>query len=274
MKISQKGFSLVELIIISPIIIFSIGYTMGFLIDLYLNTNEMVTKLNLKSDAQNLLYRMQDDLFFASEFAGAMPTDTADNYQKNDNDGSTNWSTGLATAMNWQVDNGAIAVGSHALLISNEPATDKKPTDLTRQLIYKIPTAGGGCGIGYFDYPLLLDTSVYYAEKLADGTARLYRRVATQSAPNGTCPKDGSGNDLVSYQRTTYPNCCGAAASPKDSLVSSKLYRVEVTLYNKDDTAATTFTEATKARIKVTLRDTVNAKPVYESSELTLKKAN
>lgn len=270
MRLSRKGFTLVELVVISPIIIFAIGYTMGFLVDLYINTNELVAKLNLKSDAQNILYRIQDDLFYAKEFADQLPVNSTDSDEKNDAPAPTSWSDDLTSGL-IDLQKGSKDPGSYAFLIATYPATDKPRGESERKLIYTIPTEGGICGeSGYLGFDFLLDSSVYYFRKMNDNTARVYRRIVNQTAPYGTCPDNDP--DLVSYQQTTFnPD---SASNPKDSLVADKVNRVEVTLFDDSDNVVDDYSLATKAKLKITLEGLVNGETFTESNEVTMKRAN
>lgn len=263
MKFSRSGFTLVELVVISPIIIFSIGYTMAFLVDLYINTNELVAKLNLKSDTQNVLYRIQDDLFFASEFQDVIPEDI-DSEELNDTDPNTDW---VVPEADYIWDSGSVS-GNYAVLVSSLLATDKPSGESDRQLVYIKPD-GVDCGSsGYASFEILRDYAVYYIQKNeGDSNGKLYRRVVNGVSEFGNCP-DGTSSWRVA---THNPN---GSTTPKDTILCDGVSSLQVTLYDNNDEITSVFDQATKAKIKVTLKDTVNGEDIEASSEVIIRKAN
>ena len=158
---SPRGFTLVEVLIISPIVILFIGAFIGLLVTL---TGEslLVRERNVTLyDTQAALDEIENSASQATSFLQTTSGINIASPQGKDN-----------TAAAWTNTNGA---GNPDTLIIRAAATTKNPTDPTRSLIYL------GTGACDSKNPLYTYLTIYFVDDDPDsaGTKALFRRTIT-----------------------------------------------------------------------------------------------
>lgn len=113
----SSGFTLIEMLIIAPLVVILIGTFVGIMMNMV--SDALVTRdQNLMAyDTQTALNNIEQDAFLSTQFyatSGALP-----NFQGSDNDFS-----------------GTAAFGSSNSLVMSTFTTTKNPSDTSRQLVY------------------------------------------------------------------------------------------------------------------------------------------
>lgn len=235
---SSDGFTLVEVLVIAPIMILTIIVLMSFLFNQYGQLTQEGAQLRLTTDAQLITLTMQDDVFFASAFANELNSNLVDPYAPS---GGWTYTTTPPT------------------IIISAPAMTANHRDPDRQPVY-INTEG--CDPDVISQNGVLDNNIIY---FAEGT-NLYRRIVSAPSTMATCG--------VSFLKQTCPTTNATDTCPEDTLLTDKLSEFSVQYYDYDNTEVTIPEQAQRVKVSVTLKDRAFAEDVYGSSTITLKKLN
>jgi type II secretory pathway pseudopilin PulG len=154
------GFTLIELLIVSPVILIIAIGTVTFLFNEYGGLVKQSAQLNLQLEAQNILFGLQDDLWYANQFTSDLNSNLVDTYQP---------------ASGWT------AATTPPTLIVSSAALTKNRRDPNRQLVYInesscVPPDGDGVN------SVLFNNVIYFVS----GT-RLYKRVVSAPSSLPTC---------------------------------------------------------------------------------------
>lgn len=144
-KSNQEGFTLVEMLIAAPIVMLVIGGFVALMVSMIgdiLATRDYNTMVYNSQDALN---RIEQDVRLSTQFLTTTGTNLAQQ-------GSDNGATGTAAFTITSTNN---------MLILNEPATDKNPTDPTRQLVY-YANQPNACGSTQTSNQIFLTKVVYF----------------------------------------------------------------------------------------------------------------
>jgi type II secretory pathway pseudopilin PulG len=234
----QSGFTLVEILVIAPILIISIVIGISFLFNQYGLLTQEGAQLQLNSEAQLITFTMQDDVFFATGFASELYPSLEDAYEPG---GGWTYNTTPETLI--------IAVPA---MTANNRNPDREP-------VY-INTVGCDADVIEENAPLY-NNVVYYT----DGT-NLYKRTVTVPDDVDTCGE--------SYEKRTCPPDQTTNVCSSDILVSDKLDSFEVTYYDYDNTEVTNPEQAQRITVDITLKDRAFAEDIFASNSITLRKLN
>lgn len=241
----QTGFTLLEVVVIMPIMILTVAVLVAFLITVYGNLLSKNVSLQLAAEAQSALFSMRDDMFYAVRFASTNQNDTTD---------------ANAPSGGWN------AVTQNSLIVYEAAYT--APREIAnRQLVYKkdTPNPCNGTEIGQNQYST--NTLIYF---VSGGT--LYRRVLVPDQTRNclstyrlqTCPSAGSGcsqdvavaNDVKQFSQRFYSGYGNNA---------------EITLAQLQ-TDPKQFIQVSRVDITLTLEKKVNAEPVDATASISIKK--
>lgn len=239
MKHQQAGFTLVELLVIAPILILTITFMMGFLFDQYGYLVQQGAQINLHTEAQNITFSMQDDVFLAQAFDSTKNTNLTDAYQP-----TGGWSHNTTP---------------HTLIVSSAALTTS-PRDAARQPVY-IDTEGCSPQDVLESNSVLYNNIIYFAS----GT-NLYKRILTAPSTMATCG--------TSYQAQTCPAANATSTCPADRLLTDKLNSFTITYYDTDNNVTTTPGSAEQIKVDLQLKDRAFAEDIYSDSSITLRKVN
>lgn len=234
---SEHGFTLVEVLIMAPIMIVTIVLLMSFLFSQYGQLIQQGAQINLQTEANNITFSMQDDVFFAQAFVQNLNDGLVDSYQPN---GGWNYNTTPQT------------------LIISDPAQTKNHRDANRAPVY-INTVG--CGANIEDNSPLYNNIIYFVS----GT-NLYKRIVT--APN-TMPTCGT-----SFQKQTCPQANSSNSCPPDRIVTDKLNSFTITYYDNNNTVVTDPELANRITVNLQLKDKAFGEDIFSNSTISLKKLN
>ena len=241
----EEGFTLVELLVVLPIMVLSLAVLATYLITLYGKLLEQNGQLELGINAQQALFTARDDLFFANRFAGSNQTDTTDPYAP-----GGDWSA---------VPDKALIVYEHAYTANRQIAG--------RSLVYKAntPYACGSANIA--DNQYATNTVIYFLSG-----DKIYRRVLIP---------DQSDNCSTTFRKQTCPAANASASCPADTVIAENVQTYTLTYYDRfgallTDTKLTNnpdaFIQAQRAEINLTLRKSVNAEFITANAKINIKK--
>jgi competence protein ComGC len=235
----NKGFTLIEVLVISPVVMITVILTMSYLFNQYGELTKQGTQIILKTQAQTISFSMQDDVFFSTSFAS----------DKNDN-----LIDAYAPSGGWKSN-----TNPPTLILSSVALTQSRK-NASRSPVY-INTLGCSPDDVKTQNDELQNNIIYFAS----GT-NLYKRILTAPSSLSTCG--------TSYQKQSCPAPNATVACPKDILLTDKLSSFGVTYYDVNNAVTTTPELAEKIKVDLTLQDKADAEDITASSSLVLKKLN
>ena len=242
-KRTPSGFTLVEMLIIAPIVILFIGGFVGLLV--------AMTGDSLKRHAQNIMtYETQaalEDIETSTAKASSFLTTTGtlqDKQGKGDTGGTAFTNT---------------TSGAPDTLIFASPATTKNPYDSTRSLVY---TGSGTCDSAQ---PVYTYTSVYFI----DSGGTLYKRtiLPTSSTPCTTPYQQGSCSAAV--MASAPPSYCKV----EDNKLLENVSGFSVQYFDSDGNSSTA-TTATSANVTIQTNRSVAGQALSYSGTARSTKQN
>lgn len=239
MKRMQSGFTLIEVLILSPILMVTVVLLMSYLFNQYGQLTQQGALINLQSEAQNIVFSMQDDLFFARSF---------------ESDKNTN----LVDA--WQPSGGWKSNTTPPTLIISDVALTTNRRSATRAPVY-INTYGCSPQSTLEQNDELYQNTIYFV----NGT-NLYKRILTAPSTMSICG--------TPFQKQTCPAGQSSATCPLDKQLTDKLNSFSITYYDTGNNVTTTPENAEKVKVSIQLKDKAFAEDIYANSSITLRKLN
>lgn len=234
----QAGFTLVEVLIMSPIMMITIIITMTFLFNQYGQLTQQGAQVNLNVEAQNIVFSMQDDIFFASSFNQTMNDNLEDSYQPGGG---------------WQYN------ATPANLIIATPALTASHRAENREPVY-IDTEG--CDPSVIEQnAVLLNNIIYFSNG-----SNLYKRIISAPSDMATCG--------TSYLKQSCPAASANPSCPADRLLTDKLNSITYTYYDTNNAVVTNPEQAEKVKIDLQLKDRAFAEDIFSDTSITLKRLN
>lgn len=276
-KLNQRGFTLVELVIIVPIMLVSISYTMKFMIDLYGSSLAKTQKLNLQIDSQTASSTIKNDVFYATSLLSSLPTGSPAPFI-DPSPPSSPWKVALDSPQTSGVYT-PLATGTNlstpkVVLIATEQQTSSKNSG--RKLLYTSPTSD--C-----NPPLtpLRNLIVYYVkQQTGSSNKQLFRRVIPETnGSNIVCPLNLTSSRTASCLYLGSINC---SINTSDALLAENLDAITVTYYGPNDSVPQTDANfnynfsgiVTKARIKLTMKQLIAGSYITNNTETVVKITN
>lgn len=203
----HSGFTLVEMLVVAPLVILVIATAIGFLLSLVGGVLMANTRTQDVYDIQDALTRIEQDTFYSAGFLATYAPSTPQG--KDNGTGSFNSTSGTNTDM-----------------IFNQPATDKNPADSARQLVY-LANQPEPCAGQVQMNTVLYAKAIYYLKTV--GTVQsLYRRVIVPTSQT-TCTQPWQRNSCTSINYGGYTAICVS----KDEKLVDNVTALTVTYYNK-----------------------------------------
>lgn len=236
---NSRGFTLVELLVISPIIMVVTVAMVTFLFNMYGQVVKQDGQLNLQVESQNILFGLQDDLWYANQFTSDLNGGLVDTYQPGG--GWTNSTT-------------------PPTLIISTTALTKNRRDANRQPVYInestcTPADGNG------DNSVLYNNVIYFAS-----TTNLYKRTVSAPTSLATCG--------VSYYKQTCPSNHTSPTCKADVLLTNHLSSFAVVYYDVNNNTTTNPESAQSIKVTIGLHDVAYAEDIYATTSLRLRKLN
>jgi competence protein ComGC len=235
----SSGFTLVELLVVGPIIMVVVLGIVTFLFNEYGNLTQQNGQLNLQVEAQNILFSLQDDIWYANSITSDINSNLSDSY---------------APQGGWKYNT------SPQTLIISTPALTKNHRDPTRTAVYlneSTCTPPDGNGVN----SALYDSVIYFVSG-----ANLYKRILTAPANLAICG--------VPFNKQTCPPANASPSCPADKLMSDHLATFSITYYDTGNSVVTTPENAESIKVSIGLADKAFAQNISASSSLRLRKIN
>lgn len=237
---NEKGFTLIEVLVIAPVLMLVVMITMSFLFSQFGQLTQQGALLNLKTEAQTATFSMQDDLTYASSFLNTMNPNLEDNYAPNGG-----WTANSSPQKTLIV--------SSVALTKNRRHADRSP-------VY-INTLGCSPDDVKEQNEELQNNIIYFV----NGT-NLYKRTITAPASMSTCG--------TSYQTQTCPEANSGSNCKADRLITDKLESIQYTYYDENNNVVTDPQLAVKVTVLINLKDRANAEDISATSKITIKRLN
>lgn len=241
----KKGFTLVEMLVIAPILILVIGGFIVVLISMVGDAMKSRDSNALVYNTQESLDRIEQDIRLGVLFDTTTGTLTSPQ-------GSNN---GTAAFTNATVN------GSDTLIIRTL-STDKNPGDSARQIIY-YENQPNACGATQNYNNPLISTVIYYVANNA-----LYRRVIVPSYTTTS----GQSNSVCAtpwQQNSCSPGIAGAQCQTQDAKLMDDVSSLTVKYYSDPSAPAGSEIPATSAPSAVTISAAINSSKNSAGAALT-----
>lgn len=247
----ERGFTLIEVVVIAPIMMVAIAITITFIINVMLNIGAKNAQTALQLEAQLALFNLKDDILFANYFE----------YTATDSN---------APAGGWKAVTVTGGVASTKALVISEVAYTANRQSADRQIV-RIKDAPAPCGTEASNHnQLSTNTLIYFVSN-----SKLYRR---------TLVPPQSDNCSQTYRKQSCPTAVSGCVA--DLLMAENVKSFTVTYYSNkigDPDAPVTsnavltderrYIRFTKADINLTLERMISGEPVTTNAKITLKKA-
>lgn len=233
------GFTLIEILVITPVVMITVILTMGYLFNQYGELTQQGAQINLKTQAQSISFSMQDDVFFATNFVSDKNANLSDTY---------------APPGGWYSN-----TNPPTLILSTTALTQSR-RNATRNPVY-INTLGCSPEDVKIQNDELQNNIIYFVS----GTT-LFKRILTAPVAMSTCG--------TSYVKQNCPAANATTSCPADIVMTDKINTFSVTYYDVNNTVTTTPELAEKVKVDMQLKDKAYAEDIYATSSITLKKLN
>jgi len=246
----QAGFTIIEIIIVIPIVSFLVVVLVTLMVRSFYTIQANNTETTLHLESQNLLFKLEDELLFTTEYGETKNSDLVDSHQPS---GGWNYNTSPDT------------------LILKETALDAPRRDPNRDFVYREVYT---CGSGFSIYnPIAIDNVIYFTEPNSNNSRHtLYRRVLI--GQYDTCGTNYRGQTCPSDVDIGTGGCVRLDNKLSDDVVDFKIeyYDEDNVLINTDSGGTPLAGE--KVRVTLILGSTVYGNDVEVETSLTMRKIN
>lgn len=255
----QRGFTLVELLVVVPIFVLVISAVIGFMVTLYTQLLVKEAETQMAFESQQALIAMQDDLYFARNFA------------ENPSGVMVDIDAPGGDAANWDYDTSP----NHTLIVYDIALT-KPHQDATREIVYQITAASGNsCDASVIEQnPPVLTNLIYYVEN-----GSLKRRTLVPDPVNSRCAEPYQQqtcdtNTTRVRQTASGPETVNCFA---DNVLASGVTNFTITYYDADNNVLDSSDSpyaAERIMVNITVARTILAEQITHSSQLIITKIN
>lgn len=254
MKRTQSGFTLVEVVVILPVMIVAIAVTITFMVNLMLQISAKNANIALQLEAQSALFAIRDEIQFANFFEGTIQPNETDANQP---------------AGGWD----STADLTNKKLILSEVAYTANRQNINRSIV-RIADAPNPC-----------TASDLSGNQFATNTLIYFRNVTTKKLFRRVIVPDQSQNCSTTYRKQTCPTA--APSCPADLLLAENVKDFDITFYSGKSgsadvevspatlsgTGKSRFIKVTRADLTLTLERTISGEPTTATAKISLKKA-
>lgn len=224
-----NGFTLIELLVVVPIFLVVIGGLMSFMISLYGQLLIKNAQTEMSVQVQTAYSLLQNDLFFAQNFAEKAHSIMKDNYGPG------------GTATGWTYK----STPYHSLILY-QSALDKSFNDPNRNLVYqKTAASGNSCTSPSLELnPPVLNNIIYYV----DSSNKLRRRILVPDPVNPRCSNphlQQSCPTTTTRVRQEAGGGTSTVACPEDAIIAEGVSNFDVKYYDANDQLLDVYTTST-----------------------------
>jgi Tfp pilus assembly protein PilE len=243
----QQGFTLVEVLVVTPIMALTIAILASLLVTLYTDLAAKSGRMQLDTSAQSALFTMRDDMFYSLRFAGKQQPDIPS--PNSEPPSGSQWN----------------AIGHNALIVYEAAYTANRQNS-GRHIIYK-KDAPFTCTNGEVNQnQISTNTIIYYFDA---GNQKVYRRVLIP---------DQALNCAATYRKKTCrvqaPGCAA------DTVIATDVDQFNITYYDSGgnvisaaslQAAPEKFIQVQRADVKIVLKKYINGEPAVSSARISIK---
>ena len=255
----QRGFTLVEMLVVAPLIVLTIAVIVGFLVSLVGDSIAANTRTQSIYDVQTALTQIERDSFLGTQF---MSSFTPRSPQGKD-DGTGAFSTSIDPVTNAPD------------IIINQFGTSSDPTDPTRSVVYYANQPQACTGQYQANQPFFVKV-IYFLKVETDGSKSLYRRTIVPL--NNTGSNNGDTTCTAPWQRGSckIQNLSDVRCPSKDIRLLTNVTSLTATYYNKSDPTLTISdpTIADSLRVTATVSQSVAGKTVAQTASIASTRTN
>lgn len=242
---SEKGFTIVELLVVLPIYILVVMVTFSSLLSRYGQLLKEAATANLRLEAETSLVVLEDELIFATDFGEVKSSDLTDAYAPT---GGWTYNTNPDT------------------LIIYETALTAGRRDPDRDFVYKNVY---GCNSG--SNPIAINNLVYFTKQNTNNSYKtLYKRsiVPTYSL----CQ--------TNYRKKSCPDDVTVSGCTDDGVVSRNVIDFNIEYFDEDnalindESGSPDLSNAKKIKVTLTLGDRANGEDIVVTTSVTMKRLN
>lgn len=241
----QKGFTIVELLVVLPIYVLVVMVMFSSLLSRYGELLNQAAAVNLRLEAETLLLTLEDELIFATDFGETKSSDLSDTYTPS---GGWTYNTNPDT------------------LIIYETAITADRRDPDREFVYKNIY---GCSSSY--NPIAINNIIYFTKQNTNNSYKtLYKRTLVPSY--NTCNSN--------YKKQSCPEGVTVANCPLDGIASRNVIDFNIDYFDEDnvqivdESGSPNLSNAKKIKVTVTLGDRANGEDITVTSAVTMKRLN
>lgn len=244
------GFTLVEMIVVIPMVIAILGVVIALMTTLINNVASSNGSSQMLYDAQDALTKIEQDTFYSNGFLSSF---TPPSPQDINNSGTTAFTS---------------ANGNSTSIILNEFATSANPQDTSRQLVfYATPNL---CTANYKANDPFYIKVIYFVKNNV-----LYRRVIVPTNNQNSTP-DANTTCSAPWQRNSCASgVVNTACKAIDSALVSGVSSISLTYYDKTDpTTNLTADEANSIKVTLNLSSVISGNPTTLTLSISASQAN
>lgn len=255
-KVNQKrqlGFTLVEMLVVAPLIVLVIATLVGFLLGLVGDSVVANTRTQAVYDIQSALTQIERDSFLGTQFMSSYVP-----HSPQGEDGGV----------------GAFSTSTGDIII-NQFGTTSDPTDATRAVVYYANQPQACSGQYQANQPFFVKV-VYFLKTETDGSKSLYRRMIVPL--NNTGSNNGNTTCAAPWQRSscTVQNLSDPRCQAKDIRLLTNVSSFTTTYFNKANPTQTITdpTIADSLRVTITVAKGVAGKAVNQTMSIASTRTN
>ncbi len=260
-KYNQKGFSIIEILIVLPIVSIVVVILVSALFTQYATALAESSRTELRASGQTILINLQDELLFTIAYGEELEGRLTD----------PNEPTG-----GWTYDS------DPQTLIINEIALDSTRRDDTRNIVRQLVNNCASSNITA--NPLAINNTIYFVKPNNNSNfSTLYKRTivpeynlcSIDTATGSPCAPTSSTCRGNAKQTTCPLSAVGSnGCSAPDSALSDKVKDFSIKYYSEGNVETTIPSSAEKIEIELTLGDKVFGKNIEATIKHTIRKIN
>lgn len=257
----SAGFTLVEMLVVAPIAILSIGIIVSVTISMVGDAIISQTRAATAYTTQDALDRIEKDIRLSSAFLSTFSA-VQPGQGKNATPTSMSDTTGFSTSSNTTSDT----------LILNSPATTSDPYDSGRTLVY-YTNQPNACGTPGTNLNRPLTVRVVYFLRTQNSVTTLWRRTVVPLW-NTNATADANTVCNAPWQRDSCPIISGADCKANDEKMIDNVTAFTLTYYTTSGTTTTNSRLATNVKVLLKTSQSVAGSTVTQTNTLRATRTN
>jgi type II secretory pathway pseudopilin PulG len=249
----NRGFTLVEMLVVAPLFVITIAVLIGFILGLVGDSVATNTRSQAIYDVQSAMTQIERDSFLGTQFMSSFVPHSPQG--KDDAVGSFNSNAGD--------------------IIINQFGTTSDPTDPTRSVVYYANQPQACSGQYQANQPFFVKV-IYFLKTESDGSKTLYRRMIVPL--NNTGSNNGDTTCGTPWQRgsCSTQNLSDARCQSKDIRLLTNVSSFVTTYYNKSNPSQTLTdpTIADSLKVTITVNKSVAGKTVTQTASVASSRTN